>query len=84
MILLSFNNSNKAEIDQIPTKLIEDGADVLIVSLKNMKNVSIKVPTFPWDCKVAKLIPIFKKCSRADLKTTGLFCFCHCYLKKNW
>lgn len=47
MILLSFNNSNKAEIDQIPTKLIEDGADVLIVSLKNMKNVSIKVPTFP-------------------------------------
>ena len=64
-ILLSLDT---AGIDQIPAIFLRDGAVVLTLPLRNMINLSIKLPTFPEECKIAKLKPIFKKGARTDLK----------------
>ena len=48
-------------MDQIPAKLLRGGAEVLALPLRNIINLSIKLSTFPEECKIAKLKPIFKK-----------------------
>ena len=60
-ILLSLDTSKAAGMDQIPAKLLRDGAEVLALSLRNIINLSIKLSTFPEECKITKLKPIFKK-----------------------
>ena len=59
-------------MDQIPAKLLRDGAEVLALSLRNIINLSIKLSTFPEECKIAKLKPIFKKGARTDPKNYRL------------
>ena len=54
-------------MDQIPAKFLSDGAEVLAFRLGNT-NLSIKLSTFPEECKIAKWKPIFKKGARADPK----------------
>ena len=49
---------------QIPAKFLRDGADLLVLPLRNIINLSIKLSTFPEECKIAKLKPIFKKGAR--------------------
>ena len=70
-ILLSLDTSKAAGIDQIPTK------EVLALALGNIINLPIKLSTFPEECKIAKLKPIFQKGARTDPKTTVLFLSCH-------
>ena len=41
---------------------------MLALPLGNIINLSIKLSTFPEECKIAKLKPIFKKCARTDPK----------------
>ena len=41
---------------------------MLAVPSKNIINLSIKLSTFPEECKIAKLKPIFKKGARTDPK----------------
>ena len=41
---------------------------VLALPLRNIINLSIKLSTFPEECKIAKLKPIFKKGARTDPK----------------
>ena len=53
-------------LDQIPSKFLRDGDEVLALPLKNIINLSIKLLTFPEECKIAKLKPIFKKGVRTD------------------
>ena len=53
-------------MDQITTKFLRDGAEVLALPLRNIINLSIKLSTFPEECKIAKLKSIFKKGARAD------------------
>ena len=53
-------------MDQIPAKFLRDGAEVLALPLRNIINLSIKLSTFPEECKIAKLKPIFKKGARTD------------------
>ena len=65
-ILLSLDTSKVAGMDQIPAKFLRDGAEVLLLPLRNIINLSIKLSTFPKDCKIAKLKPIFKKRPRTD------------------
>ena len=65
-ILLSLNTSKAAGIDQIPANFLRDGAEVLALPLGNIINLSIKLSTFPEECKIAKLKSIFKKGARAD------------------
>ena len=67
-ILLSLDTSKAAGMDQIPAKFLRDGAEVLALPLGNIINLSIKLSTFPEECKIAKLKPILKKGARTDLK----------------
>ena len=76
-ILLSFDASKAAEMDQIPAKFLRDGAEVLALPLRNIINLSIKLSTFPEECKIAKLKPIFKKVQGLIPKTTILLPSCH-------
>ena len=74
-------------MDQILAKCPMDSAEVLAFPLRNVINLSIKLSTFPEDCKVAKLKPILKKGARTDPKTTDLFHFyhyCQNYLKNKF
>ena len=54
---------------------MRDGAEVLALPLKNLINLSIKLSTFPEECKIAKLKPIFKNGARADPKNYRLISF---------
>ena len=67
-ILISLDTSTTAGMNQIPAKFLRDGAEVLALPLGNIINLSIKLSTFPEECKIAKLKPIFKKGARTDPK----------------
>ena len=67
-ILISLDTSKAAGMDQIPAKFLRDGAEVLTLPLENIINLSIKLSTFPEECKIAKVKPIFKKGARTDSK----------------
>ena len=68
-----FELSNASEevikkILHVPAKVLRDGAEVFALSLRNIINLSIKSSTFPEECKIAKLTPIFKKGARTAPK----------------
>ena len=67
-ILLNLDTSKATGMDQIPAKFLRDGAEVVAFPLGNIIHLSIKLSTFPGECKIAKLKPIFKKGARADPK----------------
>ena len=67
-ILISLDTSTTTGMNQIPAKFLRDGAEVLALPLGNIINLSIKLSTFPEECKIAKLKPIFKKGARTDPK----------------
>ena len=52
-ILLSLDTSKAAGMDQITGKFLSDGAEVLALPLGNA-NLSIKLSTFPEECKITK------------------------------
>ena len=56
------------EWTKIPTKFLKDDAEVLGLPLEDIINLSRKLSTFPEDCKIAKLKPMFKKGARIDPK----------------
>ena len=58
-ILLSLDTSKATGMDQIPSKFLRDGAELLVLPLRNVINLSIKLSTFPEECKITKLKPIF-------------------------
>ena len=55
-------------MDQISTKFLRDGSEVLRHLSRNIINLSRKLSTFPEECKIGKLKPILKKCGRTDHK----------------
>ena len=55
-------------MDQIPATFLRNGAEILVLPLLNIINLSIKLSTFPEECKIAKFKPIFKKSARTDPK----------------
>ena len=67
--LLKNCDTNKvAGIDDLSGKFLKDGADILIISIIQRCNFSIKFSHFPKDCKVAKLKPIYEKSTKTDPK----------------
>ena len=60
-LLLNVEPSKAAGIDDISGKFIRDGANDLALPITQLCNLSIKLSSFPSDCKIAKLKPIFKK-----------------------
>ena len=67
-ILFRLDTNKAAGMDQIPAKLLRDGDEVLALLLRNIINLSIKLSSFPEECKIAKLKPIFQKGTRTDPK----------------
>ena len=65
-ILLSLDTSKAAGMDKIPAQFLSNVAEAL--PLRNVINLSIKLSTFPEECKTAKLKPIFNKGARTDPK----------------
>ena len=60
---------NKASgIDNITGKFLRDGAKILALPISQICNLSITTSSFPDDCKMAKLKPLFKKGSKTDPK----------------
>ena len=57
-----------AGLDNLSSQFLKDGATVLAKPISQIFNLSIKYSIFPFDCKTAKLKPLFKKGSRTDPK----------------
>ena len=67
--ILSCLDSTKAPgLDEISSKFLKDGAEVLALPICNLINLSLKLSCFPDQCKIAKLKPLFKKGSKTDPK----------------
>ena len=61
-------NANKATYpDNIPSRLLKIAADILSPSLTKMFNRSLSMGICPTDCKMAKVLPIFKNGEKCDL-----------------
>ena len=57
-----------ARIDQVPSKFLKEGADVLTYPLSRIINLSVQLSVFPEECITAKLKLLFKKGSKTDPK----------------
>ena len=69
LILLQNIEPNKAAgIDKISGKFFKHGAKRLATPIAQLCNLSIILGTFPDECKIAKLIPLYKKGSKVDPK----------------
>ena len=66
--LQNFNITKAAGIDSLNSRFFKDGAEILSTPLKQICNLSLKLSTFPKECKIAKLKPLFKKGSSTEAK----------------
>ena len=67
-ILKNIDENKAAGLDNLSGKFLKDGATILAKPLSQICNLSIKYSTFPNDCKIAKLKPLFKRGSKTDPK----------------
>ena len=67
-LLCCLDVSKAPGVDEIPSRFLKDGAEILAKPISDIINLSIKLSTFPDKCKIAKLIPLFKKGSKTDPK----------------
>ena len=52
--------------DNLFGKFLKDDADILARPISQLRNLSIKLNSFPRSCKIAKIKPLFKKGSKSD------------------
>ena len=62
------NPSKSAGLDNIAGKFLKEGASVLASPLTDLCNLSISLSSFPDECKVAKLKPLYKKKQKLSQK----------------
>ena len=67
-LLQNLGEKKAADLDNLSSKFLKDGTTVLAKRVSQIFNLSIKYSIFPFDCKTAKLKPLFKKGSRTDPK----------------
>ena len=67
-ILKNTKTSKAAGLDNLPGIFLRDGAEILSTSITQLCNLSILLSSFPNDCKIAKVIPLYKKGSKTDPK----------------
>ena len=61
--------TNKATgIDNLSDSLLKDGSKVFATPIVQICNLSIKLSSFPDECKIAKLKPLYKKGKKTDPK----------------
>ena len=65
-ILKNINPTKSAGVDNISGRFLQDGASVLSLPITQICNLSIRLSSFPTNCKIAKLKPIYKKGSKID------------------
>ena len=53
--------SKSSEIDNLTGKFLKEGAIVLASPITGLVNLSMSLSSFPDDCKIAKLKPLYKK-----------------------
>ena len=58
--------SKAAGIDNLWGKFLKGGTLNLARPISQLCNLSIKLNFFPRSCKIAKVKPLFKKCSKTD------------------
>ena len=83
-VLLSLDSNKATGMDQIPGTFLRNGAEVLTLPFRNIINLLIKSSTFPEECKIAKLKPMFKKGARTDLKNYRPISLFPLSSKNNW
>ena len=59
--LLKLNTSKSTGLDEIPSKFIKEGADIVQFPITHIINLSILTNTVPRDMETARVRPIFKK-----------------------
>ena len=64
-LLKGMNIDKGADIDNLSGKSLKEGANILAKPISELCNFFIKYSLFPTDCQIAKLKPLFKKCSTA-------------------
>ena len=67
-LLCCLDVSKAPGIDEMPSRCLKDGAEMLANPISDIINLSIKLSTFPEKCKIAKLILLLKKGSKTDPK----------------
>ena len=67
-ILKDMDTSKAAGIDNISGIFLKDGAAILATPISQLCNLSITSSSFPKDCKIAKLKPLYKKGRKTDPK----------------
>ena len=67
-ILNKTNPAKAAGIDKLNGKFLKDGTSSLAAPIAQLCNLSISLSTFPEQCKIAKLKPLFKKGSSTEPK----------------
>ena len=67
-LLEDINPTKAAGIDNLAGKFLRDGAPILATPITELCNLSIAMSTFPENCKVAKLKPLYKKGLKTDPK----------------
>ena len=60
-LINSFSNNKSAGPDSLPTPILKNCADVLSFPISYLVNLSFTTGEFPNLCKIAKVIPLFKK-----------------------
>ena len=60
--------SKAAAIDTISGRFLKDGANIPSIPIGKICNISISSELFPSYCKIAKLKPLYKKGSKANLE----------------
>ena len=58
------NPSKSAGIDNLAGKFLKEDAPALASPVTDLCNLSISLSSFPNDCKIAKLKPLYKKESK--------------------
>ena len=60
-IIRSFSNDKSASRNSLPTPILKNCPDVLSFSISCLVNLFFTIGEFPNLCKIAKIIPLFKK-----------------------
>ena len=70
-LLEEVNPSKSAGIDDLAGKFLKEGALALASPITDLCNLSISLSSFPDDCKIARLKPLYKKEAKTKPKNIG-------------
>ena len=67
-ILKDLKTNKATGIYNLLGRFLKDGSKVLATPIAQICNLSIKLSTVPYECKIAKLKPLYKKSKKTDPK----------------